>query len=82
MRKIELSNNESIKGVELVVFPNTSRRNGNSILSKGLAGVYRQKALSVGIDLERLVSTEEPSLLDGELAVKIGGGQFSSPVLT
>ncbi|API81867.1 hypothetical protein G20c_59 [Thermus phage G20c] len=66
MEKLEIKRNTAQgQGFEVVIYPKQKRLNGNAILSKGLAAVYRQKALAKGIDLERLIgSTNGAAVLD------------------
>ncbi len=64
MKKLEM-NRTPTEGFELIIYPRQTRLNGRAILSRGLAAVYRAKAATKGLDLERLLASEtEPTLLD------------------
>lgn len=75
MRKISLKNSTqatAAQGVQIVLIPNQARMNGHAILRRGLAAVFAAKARQIGVDLEALVDTKEPTLLPPEEAREIG----------
>ncbi|QAY18148.1 hypothetical protein [Thermus phage TSP4] len=62
----------ALQAAQLVLVPVQTRMNGHAILRRGLAAVFAAKARQVGVDLEALVSTKEPTFLPPEEAKELG----------
>lgn len=60
------------QGVQVVLIPTQARMNGHAILRRGLAAVFAAKARQIGVDLEALVDTKEPTFLPPEEAKELG----------
>ena len=75
MRQISLKNPTQAteaQGVQVVLIPTQARMNGHAILRRGLAAVFAAKARQIGVDLEALVDTKEPTFLPPEEAKELG----------
>ena len=62
----------AVQGVQVVLIPTQARMNGHAILRRGLAAVFAAKARQVGVDLEALVDTREPTFLPPQEAKELG----------
>lgn len=73
MKHISLKNpTQATQGVQIVLIPVQTRMNGQAILRRGLAAVFAAKARQMGVDLEVLVDTKEPTFLPPEEAKELG----------
>lgn len=74
LKRISIKNptQDTAQGVQVVLVPVQTRLNGQAILRRGLAAVFAAKARQIGVDLEALVDTKEPTFLPPEEARELG----------
>lgn len=74
LKRISIKNptQATAQGVQVVLVPVQARMNGQAILRRGLAAVFAAKARQIGVDLEALVDTKEPTFLPPEEAKELG----------